>query len=227
MLSMRHLPCTERPRERCRMLGVRALSSIELLAIVVGAGTEGRSAIDLGRDVLGRCQGSLREVAKRPIPFLTGVRGVGPTRAIVIHAALELGRRMAIEDEAQLPKIFGGEDIFRHYIDKLSDLPVEEFHVGILDTQLKLRSDVLVSRGTLNSTPVHAREVFREAIAEGAYAVILIHNHPSGDPTPSPMDLKLTQQLVQAGNLLDIPVLDHIIVGRGGYSSMADKSVFL
>jgi DNA repair protein RadC len=197
------------------------------MAIVLGAGSEGRSAIDLGRDILGCCQGSLREVAKRPIPFLTAVRGVGLARAVLVHAALELGRRMAIEEDASVPKIFGGLDIFRHYMTQLADLPVEEFHVGILDTQLQLRSDVLVSRGTLNSTPVHPREVFRQAIAEGAYAVILVHNHPSGDPTPSAMDLKLTEQLVQAGNMLDIPVLDHIIIGQRGYSSMADQSVFL
>lgn len=227
MLLIRNLPTTERPRERCQTLGPRALSSIELMAIVLGAGSEGRSAIDVGRDILGCCQGSLREVAKRPIPFLTGVRGVGLARAVLVHAALELGRRMATEKDASAPKIFGGSDIFRHYMTQLADLPVEEFHVGILDTQLQLRSDVLVSRGTLNSTPVHPREVFRQAIAEGAYAVILVHNHPSGDPTPSAMDLKLTEQLVQAGNMLDIPVLDHIIIGQRGYSSMADQSVFL
>jgi DNA repair protein RadC len=221
MLAIRDLPFPERPRERCRHLGARALSSVELMAIVVGAGSEGRSAIDLGRDVLGRCQGSLREVAKRPIPHLIGVPGVGPARAVAIHAALELGRRMMLEEVGEAPQILSGEDIYRYYMATLSDLPVEELRVGILDTQLRLRSDVLISRGALNGTMVHAREVFRQAITEGAYAIVLVHNHPSGDPTPSDVDLKLTEQLMQAGNLLDIPVLDHVIIGRGRYSSMA------
>jgi DNA repair protein RadC len=128
---------------------------------------------------------------------------------------------MMLEEVGEAPQILNGEDIYRYYVATLSDLPVEELRVGILDTQLRLRSDVLISRGTLNGTMVHAREVFKQAIAEGAYAIVLVHNHPSGDPTPSDVDLKLTEQLMQAGNLLDIPVLDHVIIGRGRYSSMA------
>ena len=116
-------------------------------------------------------------------------------------------------------------DVWRAYAPRLEDLPVEEFHVAVLDAQHRLDRDILVTRGILNASLVHAREVFREAIAERAAAIVLVHNHPSGDPTPSPDDRAITTQLVAAGKLLDIPVADHIIVGRGRYLSFSESGM--
>lgn len=222
---IRELPRTERPRERLRSLGAHALSAAELLAIVLGSGTGGGSALHVAQSVLARSDGSLRRLAGQPVAALTGVHGVGPVRAMVIHAALELGRRLGTESHDEGLPVRSPEDVWRVYAPRLQDLPVEEFHVAVLDAQHRLERDVLVTRGILNSSLVHPREVFREAIAERAAAVILVHNHPSGDPTPSPDDRAVTDQLVAAGKLLDIPVHDHVIVGRGRYASFAEAGL--
>ena len=224
-LALRELPRTDRPRERLMDLGAHALSTAELLAIVVGSGARGRSALSVGQDVLAAAQGSLRRVAMRPVADLTSHVGVGRTRAIVIHAALELGRRMAAEQREEATPIRSPRDVVAYYAPRLEDLPVEEFHVAVLDAQHRLERDITITRGILNSSLVHPREVFREAIAERAAAIILVHNHPSGDPAPSADDKQITDQLVQAGQLLDIPVHDHVIVGRGRYTSFAETGL--
>jgi DNA repair protein RadC len=160
-----------------------------------------------------------------PLASLMRVRGVGQARAAAVQAALELGRRLAgetrdaglpLRDPREVAAVFGA---------RLQHAPVEEFHVAILDAQHRLERDVLVTRGLLNASLVHPREVFREAIAERAAAVILVHNHLSGDPTPSAEDRAVTEQLVAAGRLLDIPVHDHVIVGRGRYMSFAEAGL--
>jgi DNA repair protein RadC len=148
-------------------------------------------------------------------------------RAIIVHAALELGRRMVAEQRDEGVPIREAQDVYRAYAHRLEDLPVEEFHVATLDAQHRLEHDILITRGILNSSLVHAREVFRQAIAENAYAVILIHNHPSGDPTPSAEDRLVTNQLVSAGKLLGIDVLDHIVVGRGRFTSFAESGILV
>jgi len=223
--SIRELPRTERPRERLKGLGPQALSIAELLAIVLGSGTSSASAITVAQSVLGRAEGSLRRLASLPVAALTGVPGVGPARAVAIHAALELGRRLADEGRDEGAPIRSPRDVYHAYVGRLQDLPVEEFHVAVLDAQHRLERDILVTRGILNSSLVHPREVFREAIAERAAAIVLVHNHPSGDPTPSPDDRAVTEQLVAAGRLLDIPVHDHVIVGRGRFVSFAEAGL--
>ena len=224
-LSIRELPRSERPRERLKALGATALSSAELLAILVGSGSGGRSALAVGQDSLVRADGSLRRLAAQPMAALTAYSGVGPVRAIAIHAALELGRRMVLEAREEGDPLRSPREVYAAFAPRLEDLPVEEFHVAILDAQHRLERDVTVTRGILNSSLVHPREVFREAIAERAAAVILVHNHPSGDPTPSADDRVVTEQLVAAGRLLDIPVHDHLIVGRGRYVSFAEAGL--
>jgi DNA repair protein RadC len=225
--AIREIPVTERPRERLKRHGAQALSAVELVAILFGSGGEGRSAIDLAHDVLAASQGSLRRLSSRPIASLTSVVGVGPARAIAVHAALELGRRMMAEQREQGRPMREARDVYDTYAARMQDLPVEEFHIAALDAQHRLENDILITRGILNSSLVHAREVFRQAIAENAYAVILIHNHPSGDPTPSPEDRLVTSQLVSAGKLLGIDVLDHIIVGRGRFTSFAESGILV
>lgn len=219
------MPRSERPRERLRDLGASALSSAELLAILVGTGAAGRTALRVGEDILADAHGSLRRIAAQPVASLTGLAGIGTARAVVIHAALELGRRMACEAREEGVPLRSPRDVFGVFASRLEDLPVEEFHIAVLDSQHRLERDVTVTRGILNSSLVHPREVFREAIAERAAAIILVHNHPSGDPTPSADDRLVTEQMVAAGRLLDIPVHDHVIVGRGRYTSFAEAGL--
>lgn len=224
-LSIKELPRSERPRERLVALGANALSSAELLALLVGAGGTGGSALHVGQMLLAGAGGSLRRMAMQPVAALTVTSGVGIARAVTVHAALELGRRLAAEVRDDGAPVRSPRDVARLFAPRLEDLPVEEFHVAVLDAQHRLERDVLVTRGILTSSLVHPREVFREAIAERAAAVILVHNHPSGDPTPSADDRLVTEQLVAAGKLLDIPVHDHIIIGRGRYTSFAETGL--
>ena len=224
-LSIRELPPGERPRERLARHGARALSSVELLAIVLGTGSRTRSALALAHEIYALARGSLRRLAVEPVASLTKLPGVGMPRAVLVHAALELGRRVAAEGREEGAPVRAPRDVFAIFGPRLEDVPVEEFHVAILDAQHRLERDVLVTRGILNSSLAHPREIFREAIAERAAAIILVHNHPSGDPTPSAEDRLVTEQLVQAGRLLDIPVTDHVIVGRGRYVSFAEAGL--
>ena len=224
-LSLRELPRFERPRERLKHLGAQALSAGELLAIVFGSGSRGRSALGMAQDVLASSGGSLRRIAAQPVASLTTHAGIGAARAVALHAALALGRRMAVELRDEGAPVRSPADVHAVFAPRLEDLPVEEFHVAVLDAQHRLERDVTVTRGILNSSLVHPREVFREAIAERAAAIILVHNHPSGDPTPSSDDRLVTEQLVAAGRLLDIPVHDHVIIGRGRYTSFAQAGL--
>jgi DNA repair protein RadC len=224
-LTIRELPRTERPRERLNDLGAQSLSTAELLAILIGAGGGGHSALGLGQEILAVSGGSLRRIASQPVAALTALRGVGLARAVTIHAALELGHRMATEGREDGVPLRSPKQVYAAYATRLQDLAVEEFHVAVLDSQHRLERDVTVTRGILNSSLVHPREVFRQAIAERAAAIIIVHNHPSGDPTPSPDDRMVTDQLVAAGRLLDIPVHDHLVVGRGRYVSFAEAGL--
>jgi DNA repair protein RadC len=222
--TIRELPRTERPRERLLDLGAGALSTAELFAILLGTGGAGRSAVQIGQAILA-AGGGLRWIARQPVAALTTVPGVGMARAITIHASLELGRRIAAEGWQEGAPLRSPRDVVDYYAARMEDLPVEEFHVAVLDAQHRLERDITVTRGILNSSLVHPREVFREAIAERAAAIILVHNHPSGDPSPSADDRSVTDQLVAAGRLLDIPVHDHVIIGRGRYTSFAEAGL--
>jgi DNA repair protein RadC len=179
--------------------------------------------LDTGHAILAAAGGSLRRLGGQPLADLTRIDGVGRARATFVHAALELGRRWAeeVEREDDAP-ISSPSDVVDRYGPRMRDLEVEEFHVIVLDAKHRAKRDVTVTRGLLDSSPVHPREVFREAIAEHAGAVVLLHNHPSGDPSPSPEDRAVTAQLVAAGWFLGIPVYDHIIVGRGRHVSFLE-----
>jgi DNA repair protein RadC len=195
------------------------------LAIVLGSGALGQSAVGIANEVMACARGSLRRIATQPVATRTALRGVGVARATAVHAALELGRRMALEEREDGAPIRAARDIVAVFAPRLEDLPVEEFHVAVLDAQHRLERDVTVTRGILNSSLVHPREVFREAIAERAASIVLVHNHPSGDPTPSDDDRVITAQLIAAGRLLDIPVRDHVIIGRGRYVSFLEAGL--
>jgi DNA repair protein RadC len=151
--------------------------------------------------------------------------GVGRAKAARVLAALELGRRLSTESDPPPDRVRGPADVHRYYATRLRDLPVEEFHVLALGSQSQILADVLVTRGILNSSLVHPREVFRAAIAEAAAGIIVVHNHPSGDPTPSADDRSVTRQLVDAGRLLDVPVYDHVVIGGGRFVSFAEAGL--
>ncbi len=176
-------------------------------------------------DLLARVDGSLRRLAGRPSAEWARLAGVGRAKAARVAAALELGRRVGAEAEPAPARIRGPADVQRFYAARLRDLAVEEFHVLALGSQSQVLGDLLITRGILNSSLVHPREVFRAAIAEAAAGIIVVHNHPSGDPTPSADDRAVTRQLVDAGRLLDLPVYDHVIVGGDRYVSFAEAGL--
>lgn len=216
----------DRPRERLRALGPGALSVRELLAILIGSGGAGASALDIADRMLGRMAAaplrpSLRRLASLPMGVLEAEPGIGRATAARIQAALELGRRVAAEPADDGGRIRGPGDVFLRMGPLLRDLRQEEFHALLLNTQHRVVRDVLVTRGILDASLIHPREVFRAAVVESAAGVILVHNHPSGDPTASAEDRSVTRQLAAAGRAMGIPVLDHIIVGERRFVSLA------
>ena len=211
----------DRPRERLWSLGPAALTTTELLAILIGTGKEGRGVLEVACRLLERADGSLRRLAQRPRAELLRAEGIGPTKAARLVAAFELGVRLAREDRPPLARIREPDDVVRVFGGRLRDLQVEEFHLLALDSQSQVLREVLVTRGLLNSSLVHPREVFRAAIAEAAAGIIVVHNHPSGDPTPSAEDRAVTQQLAAAGRLLDLPLYDHVIIAGDTFVSFA------
>jgi DNA repair protein RadC len=221
-IPIRAWTVAERPRERLRRLGGRHLSLRELLAIVVGSGGKGRSAFEVADGLMARAEGSLRHLSGLDPAALEAVPGVGAANAAKVLAAVELGRRAAQEAAPPDDPIRGPSDVFRLMGPSLRDLGQEEFHVLLLNTRHRVIRTVPVTRGILDASLIHPREVFRLAVAELAAGVILVHNHPSGDPTPSAEDRAVTRQLKEAGRALGIPVLDHVIVGDGGFTSMAE-----
>jgi DNA repair protein RadC len=215
------VPESERPRERLWSLGPAALTTTELLAILLGTGGVAAGVLELAGRVLEIGEGSLRRLAQRPGAELLRAQGMGPTKAARVLAAFELGARIAREERPSLSRIREPDDVVRLFQARLRDLQVEEFHLLALDSQSQVLREVLVTRGLLNSSLVHPREVFRAAIAEAAAGIIVVHNHPSGDPTPSAEDRAVTQQLVAAGRLLDLPLYDHVIIAGDRFVSFA------
>jgi DNA repair protein RadC len=233
--SIKHWPLSDRPRERVCALGTGALSTRELLAILIQsglsprAGRAGRNALELAGDLLAAFAeedgtDALRRLLAAPISTIAGrVPGIGAAKAAKVLAALELGRRAAEETRPPRAQIDTARDIYERMRFRLRDLDQEEFHLIMLNTQSEILREVFLSRGTLDASLVHAREVFRHALNESAASVVLVHNHPSGEPTPSIADRLLTEKLVEAGDLLGVPVSDHVIIGEGRYHSFRDN----
>lgn len=216
------VPDSERPRERLRRVGARNLTVSELLTLVVGNGSAHGSAVDIGRRIAETME-DLHRLAAADVAVLEAVDGVGRATAARLAAAFELGRRVASETGSDEEPVRGPADVFRRMGPRLRDLPQEEFHALLLNTRHRVVREVRVTRGILDSSLIHPREVFRLAVSEGAASVILVHNHPSGDPTPSAEDRAVTRQLAAAGRSLGIPVLDHVVIGRGRYVSLAPE----
>jgi DNA repair protein RadC len=215
-------PETERPRERLLAHGPQALTNAQLLAILLRVGRHGSSAVQVGMDILDQL-GDVAGLAQCGIEELCAVPGVGEAKAAQLKAALELGKRALAGPLTKGAKITSSRDLFTHYHPTLRELRHEVFKVILLDAKHAILRDATVSEGSLTLSIVHPREVFTLAVKESAAAVIFLHNHPSGDPTPSQEDHVLTARLVSAGEVLGIRVLDHLVVGDGRYVSFADQ----
>jgi DNA repair protein RadC len=223
--QIREMPPSERPRERLLRCGSDALSSAELIAIVLGSGTEGDNALDLAERLLANL-GGVRSLAGATVLELSAVRGIGPAKAAQLQAAAELGRRCMVSQPADRPRIRGPRDVWELLSHDLRDEVREHFFAILLDTRNGVLRRHVVSVGDLNSAIVHPREVFSPAIRHGAAALVVAHNHPSGDPTPSPEDVQVTKRLLDAGRLLGIELLDHVVLTESGWVSLKERGMF-
>lgn len=214
----------EGPRERLDLLGPEALSDAELVALLLRTGERGSDALGVAEALLARV-GGLRGLAAAARGELRSVPGVGPVKGAGLEAALELGRRLATRRLRVGDAVLGPEDVFRHFHARLRDAPHERFLVLLLDGRHRVVREVVTSQGTLTASLVHPREVFRPALREAAAALILVHNHPSGDPAPSREDREVTVRLARAGEILGVPVLDHVIVAERGWASLREQGV--
>lgn len=220
--SIRYWPDSERPRERLLEKGAEALSDAQLLAILLRTGDQGVSALDLAIQLIARFEG-FTGLERASIPELSELKGIGPAKAAQIKAAIEISRRLGRGDGTDNPVFHCGSDVYEYFLPALGYLSHEEFHVLILDTKHRLKRDIKVSQGTLSGTSVDPREVFNVAVREKSAAIVCGHNHPSGDPLPSPADNALTARLRESGKILGISLLDHVIVGRSGYYSYDEE----
>jgi DNA repair protein RadC len=220
-------PEDERPREKLLKQGPEALTDAELLALILRTGdaTAKRSAIDLGRELLREFDGDLRKLAGAAVPEICRVKGTGPAKAASIKAALELAKRFEDDRMRSRDRFTCSEQIFNHYHHAFRDRKKEHFMALLLDGKNRVIREVQISEGSLNQSIVHPREVFNPAVRESAAAIVLVHNHPTGDPTPSREDLEITRRLRDAGDLMGVRVLDHIIIGDGRYTSFADRGM--
>ncbi len=218
-VAIREMPAAERPRERLETYGPGAVSTAELLAIQLRTGTVELSALGLAERLLSRYEG-LRGVANASLTQLSQQKGIGSVKAIQIAAAFELGRRLAALSQEDRPTIRNPQDVSNLLMPELRDAKQEHFKALLLDTKNRVFKVVAISKGSLDESIAHPRDVFREAIAANAASIILAHNHPSGDPTPSPQDKRATRRLAECGELLGIEILDHIIVGDNNYVSL-------
>jgi DNA repair protein RadC len=223
-MAIDHWPPSERPRERLYHNGADALADAELLALQLGSGRRGQTAVEVAREMLA-AYGSLAGVAAREPAELARRPGVGRARAARLASAFELTRRLRARTPGARTPLSSPAEVHAAFGPIMEDLSREVFRVALLDAQNGLLRDVVVSVGTLSTTLVHPREVFRPALLEPTASLILLHNHPSGDPTPSREDVRLTRQLVESARLLDLRLHDHVVIGQGTYVSMAERGI--
>ena len=214
----------DRPRERLARLGASSLSNAELIAILLRVGVRGENAVQVGQRLL-QVNGGLVGLHRADFQELCGQHGVGPAKVAQIKAAIELGNRLRLEAPEERPTIHSPADAAALVQYEMSALEQEELRVLLLDIRNRVLNTVTVYRGSVNSSQVRVGELFKAAVRQNAACIIVIHNHPSGDPTPSPDDVAVTRTIVQAGKLLDIEVLDHIVIGQGRFVSLKDRGL--
>jgi DNA repair protein RadC len=226
LYRIQDLPVEERPRERLTATGPQALSTAELIAVLLRTGGRGHGAMQTAQTLLQQT-GGLHGLRKASISDLCAIPFIGPSKAALILAAVELGRRLAVSDAEEAPTVSSpaaaaAAGLVQY---EMSGLEQEELRTILLDSRNRLIRIHEVYRGSLTTSLIRTGEVFREAIKANAAGMIVVHNHPSGDPSPSPEDLSVTRNLVEAGRLLDIPVLDHVVIGRGRFVSMREQGL--
>ncbi|MEZ4825297.1 MAG: DNA repair protein RadC [Bacteroidia bacterium] len=221
--SIKEWALEDRPREKLLQRGIESLTDSELLAILLSSGTRDRSAIDLARDLLSAV-GGLPQLAQAGVAELTQIKGIGKAKALTLIAAFELGRRKMMKT-ADSPRLTHSESVAEYLIPRLADLRQEVFHVLFLNRNNEIIAEKQIFRGGVSATVIDPRLIFREAIHYLASAIILSHNHPSGNINPSQADIDITRKLISGGKIFDIQVLDHIIVSGRGYYSFADEGL--
>lgn len=221
---IRDLPSGERPRERLMHYGAQAVSSAELLAIIIRTGSGGENVLRLTERLLAAFDG-LNGVARASLTELQQVKGIGPAKAVEIKAALELGRRLLVTAPEERPVVSTPADAANLLMSEMSLLEKEHLRVILLDTRNRVISTPTIYVGSLNSSVVRIAELFRPAIKQNAAAIIVAHNHPSGDPSPSPEDVRVTREISKAGKLLSIELLDHVIIGRNRFISLKERGL--
>ena len=226
MTPIKDWPADERPREKLLQRGAEALSDAELLGLVLRTGDAGSraSAVDHARQLLERF-GSLRTLAGAAVAELCAVRGIGPAKAAELLAVFEIARRFAGTSLRPGDRYSSPAEVYEHFHERLRDHKRELFLALLLDSKNRLLREVRISEGSLTASIVHPREVFAPVVREAAAAVLFVHNHPSGDPQPSREDLEITRRLKEAGDLMGVRVLDHVIIGSEGYVSLADRGL--
>ena len=219
---IRDLALEDRPRERLATVGEKSLSTAELLAIILRVGRGGESAVRLSERLLVRFNG-LSGLERTSVGELTTISGIGPAKAVQIRAALELGRRMVVSTPESRPKVTSPQDAANLLMSEMMFLEQEHLRLILLNTRNEVLRTPTIYVGSLNTSVIRIGEIFRAAIRENAAALIVAHNHPSGDLAPSPEDIRVTRQMVSAGKLVDIEVLDHVIIGRQKFVSLKER----
>jgi DNA repair protein RadC len=222
--TIKELPADDRPRERLYACGPEALTTAELIGILIRSGTQERSAVSLGEYLLAQF-GNIKGVAVASVEQLSQVKGIGHAKAAEIKAAIEFGKRLSLFTDDVRPAVGGPRDIANLLMPDLRYLKKETLKSVLLDTKNRVQTIKTVSVGDLSSSIVHPREVFKDAIVASAASMIVAHNHPSGDPTPSKEDVAVTRRLMEAGELLGIDVLDHIVIGDGHFVSLKERGL--
>ena len=222
--TIKDMPVGERPRERLQHYGAGALSTAELIAILLRSGVAGESVLRLAERLLVR-YGGLTGLAQASFAELCQEKGIGPAKVTQIKAALELGRRLLVASPQERPQVRSPADAANLLMLEMSLLAQEQMRVILLDSKNRVLAIPTIYQGSLNTSLIRVGELFREAIRQNCAAIIVVHNHPSGDPTPSPEDVLVTKQIVEAGKLLDIEVLDHLVIGRQRYVSLKERGL--
>ncbi len=223
-LTIHDMPSGERPRERLQHYGAAALSNAELLAILLRSGMQGENVLSLSTRLLSE-RGGLPGLSKASFSELSSTKGLGAAKTSQIKAALELGRRLLLVSPTQRPQITCPADAANMLMLEMGILEQEQLRVLLLDTKNFILAVKTIYIGNTNTTIIRVSEIFKSAVRENATGIILVHNHPSGDPTPSPEDVQVTRRVIEAGNLLDINVLDHVIIGQQRFVSLKERGL--
>ncbi|MBA3947719.1 MAG: DNA repair protein RadC [Herpetosiphonaceae bacterium] len=221
---IKELPANEQPRERLRDYGPGALTDSELLAILLRVGVEGQNVVQLAQEML-HTYGGWPGLQRLAFADVCGIHGMGEAKTATLKAALEIGRRLLLAAPEERPQISSPADVAGLLMLEMSHLEQEHLRIVLLNTKNRVQKIHTVYVGTINSSAVRVGEVFKEALRQNSAALIVVHNHPSGDPTPSPEDVQVTRQLVEAGTLLDVQVLDHLVIGQGRWVSLKERGL--